>query len=51
MNKFKMETGSNIVQENFNKSKDAIRGQVALIQINAKIIKNDFKISQKACSK
>ena len=46
-----IEIGSKTVQENFSKSKDAILGNVARIQIITKIIKNDFRRSQKACSK
>ena len=49
--KFIIDNGKSLVQDNFNKSKDAILGNVARIQIITKIIKNDFKRSQKACSK
>ena len=46
-----MERGRRSDQENFNKSKDASLGRVALIQITTKIISEAFNISQKACSK
>ena len=51
MNKLIIESGSNITQENFNKSKDANLGNVARIQIIIKIINADFKNNQQACSK
>ena len=50
-NKLSIDTGKRIVQENFNRSKEAILGKVALTQITKDIIKNDFKNNQKTCSK
>ena len=50
-NRFNIDSGSNIDQENFNKSKDAILGKVARTQIITKITKNVFKNNQTACSK
>ena len=49
-NRFNIDSGKSFVQENFNKSKEAILGNVALIQIVINIIKNVFKNSQKTCS-
>ena len=51
MKKFKMESGSKTAHENFNKSNDARRGRVALIQIIINIKTAAFENSQKACSK
>ena len=50
-NRFKIDTGNKIVHENFNKSKDAIRGKVALINIKTNIKINVFNNNQNTCSK
>lgn len=51
MKKFKMESGSKTAHENFNKSNDASRGSVALIQIITNTRTAALANNQKACSK
>lgn len=51
INKFIIDSGSKTAQENFNKSKEASLGSVALIQMIKNIIKHDFSINQNTCSK